>query len=67
MAPQGRLVLRTDALLNDNGSQVGELVGAAFGEAAKTKFNGIWSAHNGYFVDYTKAVAADDARRHFRF
>lgn len=49
------------ALLNDNGNDIGELVGAAFGDAAKTQFNGVWSAHNGYFVDYTQAVAGKDA------
>jgi hypothetical protein len=46
-------------LLNDNGGEVGDLVGAAFGDQAKTKFNEIWTAHNGYFVAYTEAVAAD--------
>ncbi|HKP61288.1 MAG TPA: hypothetical protein VJV78_31385 [Polyangiales bacterium] len=49
------------ALLNDNGNDIGALVGAAFGNAAKTQFNGIWSAHNGYFVDYTAAVADKNA------
>lgn len=47
-------------LLNQNGNDVGELVGAAYGSSAQTMFNGIWSAHNGYFVDYTKGVAAKD-------
>jgi hypothetical protein len=51
-------------LLNANGGDVGDMIGAAFGAEAKTKFNGIWSAHNGYFVDYTKAVAGkDDAKK----
>jgi hypothetical protein len=48
------------ALLNQNGVELGNLVGAAFGDPAKTAFNGIWSAHNGYFVDYTVGVATND-------
>ncbi len=46
--------------LNSNGTDVGALIGAAYGADAQAKFNGIWSAHNGFFVDYTKAVAAQD-------
>ena len=48
------------ALLNTNGTDLGDMVGAAYGDAAKTKFNGIWSAHNGFFVDYTTGVAKKD-------
>ncbi|MHB8508357.1 MAG: hypothetical protein ACYDGR_06875 [Candidatus Dormibacteria bacterium] len=48
------------ALLNTNGTDIGDLVGAAYGDAAKTQFNGIWSAHNGFFVDYTVGVATKD-------
>ncbi|MET0287755.1 MAG: hypothetical protein ABW352_24920 [Polyangiales bacterium] len=48
------------ALLNQNGLDLGELVGQAFGDAAKTTFNGIWSAHNGFFVEYTVGVATND-------
>jgi hypothetical protein len=47
-------------LLNDNGTDVGALIGAAFGDAAEAEFNRIWSAHNGFFVDYTLGVAGDD-------
>jgi hypothetical protein len=47
-------------LLNQNGSDMGALIKAAFGDEAETKFNGIWSAHNGFFVDYTQGAAADD-------
>jgi hypothetical protein len=47
-------------LLNKNGTDIGDLIGAAFGDDAKTKFNGIWSAHNGFFVDYTVGVATKD-------
>jgi hypothetical protein len=45
-------------LLNTNGTDLGAMVGAAFGADAQKAFNGIWSAHNGFFVDYTKGVAA---------
>jgi hypothetical protein len=48
------------ALLNTNGTDLGDMVGAAYGDAAKTQFNGIWSAHNGFFVDYTTGVAKKD-------
>ncbi|GAC1656484.1 MAG: hypothetical protein NVS9B1_11970 [Candidatus Dormibacteraceae bacterium] len=47
-------------LLNKNGNDIGDMIGSVYGDAAKTQFNGIWSAHNGFFVDYTKAVAAKD-------
>jgi len=36
------------------------MIGAAFGSAAKDSFNKIWSAHNGFFVDYTTGVATKD-------
>jgi len=49
--------------LSKNGSDLGELVGAAYGDAAKTSFNSIWSAHNGFFVDYTTGVATNDANK----
>jgi len=48
------------ALLNSNGTDIGDLIGAAFGSAAKDSFNKIWSAHNGFFVDYTTGVATKD-------
>ena len=47
-------------LLNSNGTDIGEMIGAAFGSAAKDSFNKIWSAHNGFFVDYTTGVATKD-------
>jgi hypothetical protein len=50
-------------LLNMNGTDVGKMIKAAFGEDAETKFNGIWSAHNGFFVDYTTGVAEDDSAK----
>jgi hypothetical protein len=48
------------ALLGTNGTDLGKLVKEAFGTGAETAFNGIWSAHNGFFVDYTLGVASDD-------
>jgi hypothetical protein len=46
--------------LDANGTDIGKLIGAAYGSDAQTQFNGIWSAHNGFFVDYTNGVAAQD-------
>ena len=50
-------------LLNKNGTDLGAAVRAAFNAEAETEFNRIWSAHNGYFVDYTTGVASDDAAK----
>jgi hypothetical protein len=47
-------------LLNKNGTDIGDLIGAAYGPDAKDQFNKIWSAHNGFFVDYTTGVAKGD-------
>jgi hypothetical protein len=47
-------------LLNTNGTDIGDMVGAAYGADAKNQFNSIWSAHNGFFVDYTTGVAKKD-------
>ena len=47
-------------LLNTNGTDIGALIGAAYGNDAKDQFNKIWSAHNGFFVDYTTGVAKGD-------
>jgi hypothetical protein len=49
------------ALLNTNGTDIGAAIGQLYGTDAQDKFNEIWSAHNGFFVDYTTAVATDDA------
>jgi hypothetical protein len=48
------------AALSNNGTDIGDVIGSLYGDDAKSTFNGIWSAHNGYFVDYTKAVGAKD-------
>ncbi|MEO7118965.1 MAG: copper amine oxidase, partial [Candidatus Limnocylindrales bacterium] len=47
-------------LLNTNGTDIGAMIGAAYGPEAEGQFNLIWSAHNGFFVDYTTGVATDD-------
>ena len=46
--------------LNKNGTDIGAMIGAAYGPDAQNKFNQIWSAHNGFFVDYTTGVAKND-------
>ena len=47
-------------LLNQNGTDLGAMIGAAYGPEAEDQFNQIWSAHNGFFVDYTTGVATGD-------
>jgi hypothetical protein len=48
------------AALNDNGTDLGAVIGDLFGSDAQDEWNRIWSAHNGFFVDYTTGVATDD-------
>ena len=47
-------------LLNTNGTDIGAMLGSVYGAGAKDAFNAIWSAHNGFFVDYTTGVATQD-------
>ncbi len=47
-------------LLNTNGTELGATVGSVYGANAEDTWNEIWSAHNGFFVDYTTGVATDD-------
>jgi hypothetical protein len=47
-------------LLNTNGTDIGAAIGSIYGADAEDEFNRIWSAHNGFFVDYTTGVATDD-------
>ena len=47
-------------LLNTNGTSLGDMIGSVYGADAKDAFNKIWSAHNGFFVDYTTGVATKD-------
>jgi hypothetical protein len=48
------------AALNANGTDIGAAIGSLYGMDAQDEFNRIWSAHNGFFVDYTTGVATDD-------
>jgi hypothetical protein len=48
------------AALNTNGTDLGSAIGGLYGDAAKDQWNQIWSAHNGFFVDYTTGVATKD-------
>ena len=48
------------ALLNTNGTELGAMIGSAYGAPAETEFNRIWSAHNGFFVNYTVGAATND-------
>jgi hypothetical protein len=47
-------------LLNTNGTDLGAAIGSLYGQEAEDEWNRIWSAHNGFFVDYTTGVATDD-------
>ena len=47
-------------LLNKNGTDIGAMIGSVYGQPAADQFNQIWSAHNGFFVDYTTGVATKD-------
>jgi len=47
-------------LLNKNGTDIGAMIGSVYGAGAADQFNKIWSAHNGFFVDYTTGVAKKD-------
>ncbi len=47
-------------LLNTNGTDLGAMIGSVYGKEAEDGFNKIWSAHNGFFVDYTTGVATKD-------
>jgi hypothetical protein len=48
-------------LLNTNGTDLGAAIGSLYGPEAEDEWNRIWSAHNGFFVDYTTGVATGDA------
>ena len=48
------------ALLNTNGTDLGAAIGSIYGSEAEDEWNRIWSAHNGFFVDYTTGVGAAD-------
>lgn len=46
--------------LNDNGGDLGRAIGGVYGGDAQSKFNQIWSSHNGFVVDYTTGLAKKD-------
>jgi len=48
-------------LLNQNGTDLGAMIGAAYGSDSQSKFNQVWSAHNGFFVDYTTGETVLDS------
>jgi len=50
-------------LLNANGTDIGGLIGQVYGADAQKSFNGIWSAHNADFVEYTQGLAAKDTAK----
>ncbi len=50
-------------LLNTNGTDIGGLIGQVYGADAQKSFNGIWSAHNADFVEYTQGLAAKDTAK----
>ncbi|HEU5002139.1 MAG TPA: hypothetical protein VFW71_05095 [Actinomycetota bacterium] len=49
--------------LNTNGTDLGSAIGQIYGASAQTAFNGIWSAHNADFVEYTQGLAAGDSAK----
>ena len=46
--------------LNTNGTDLGGAIGGLFGLEAGSTRPRVWSAHHGFFVDYTTGVATDD-------
>jgi len=50
--------------LTQNGEDLGKAIQSIYGDDAQGQFNDIWTAHIGFFVDYTTAVAnGDDAAK----
>ena len=49
------------ATLDKNTVGLGNAIGAAYGDAAKTTFLELWRKHIGFFVAYTQAAAKGDA------
>ncbi len=46
--------------LGKNTDELTAAIASVFGEAAGTAFNGLWTQHIGFFVDYVKATGAKD-------
>ena len=49
--------------LATNGTDLGKDITAVYGAAAGQSFNGIWSAHNADFVEYTVGLATNNAQK----
>jgi hypothetical protein len=49
------------ATLDKNTLALGNAIGTAYGDAAKTTFVELWRKHIGFFVAYTQAAAKNDA------
>jgi cytochrome c556 len=47
--------------LNENTNDLTGAIASVFGKDAGTAFNGLWSAHIGFFVDYVLATGGNDA------
>jgi hypothetical protein len=46
--------------LDQNTQDLGKAIGSLYGSDAQTAFLKMWRAHIGFFVDYTKGIAAGD-------
>ena len=49
--------------LDNNSQDLAAAVGSVYGEGAGDAFLALWRTHIGFFVDYTVAVATDDAAK----
>ena len=47
--------------LDGNTQDLGKAIGSLYGDAAQSAFLKMWRAHIGFFVDYTKGLAAKDS------
>ena len=50
------------ATLDRNSVALSQAIGSVYGRPAGQQFLALWRAHIGFFVDYTKAKATNDAR-----
>jgi hypothetical protein len=47
-------------LLNKNGVELGQLTESALGTDAANRFGQVWSAHDGFLIDYATAIVKSD-------
>ena len=47
-------------VVNQNTLALGKAIGSVYGAAAQKQFDKIWTAHIGFFVNYTKGLATHD-------